>query len=160
MKEVYGYFITEHGEVFNKGGKLLNPSNNGRGYLILRLSFKGVRKTVSVHRLVATAYIPNPHSLPEVNHKDGNKLNNHKENLMWCSRAENIAHAYLMGLRSAIGTNNARCLTNEATVREICALLEKGLSASKIRDLGYKYNLVRKIKARKNWEHISNEYSF
>lgn len=160
MKEIYGYFITESGEVFNKHGKKLTPSDNGRGYLVLGLRCDGTRKTIGVHKLVALAYIDNPDNLPEVNHKDGNKLNNHRANLAWCTRAENIAHAYLIGLRSARGTDNARCLTDETTVKEICALLETGQSPSNIRDMGYKYDLVRKIKARTNWKHISKDYSF
>lgn len=54
-----------------------------------------------IHRLVALAFIPNPNGESDVNHKDGNKENIHVSNLEWCSRSENIAHAYRIGLREA-----------------------------------------------------------
>ena len=55
--------------------------------VILCKNYKTVARTV--HRLVANAFIPNPDNLPEVNHKDENKLNNHADNLEWCSSSYN-----------------------------------------------------------------------
>jgi hypothetical protein len=49
----------------------------------------GTKRRLYAHRLVAIAYIPNPNNLPEVNHKDGNKLNNNLENLEWMTHSEN-----------------------------------------------------------------------
>ena len=47
-----------------------------------------------VHRLIAITFIPNPDNLPEVDHKDKNKLNNNIENLCWCTRKDNLNHSY------------------------------------------------------------------
>lgn len=53
---------------------------------------------VAVHRLVAICFCPNPNGYLEVNHIDGNKLNNHASNLEWCTRLENVRHALRTGL--------------------------------------------------------------
>lgn len=62
----------------------------GNQYYIVGLRKNGKKKTPLVHRLIAQAFIPNPYNLPEVNHKDENKLNNHLDNLEWCTREYNI----------------------------------------------------------------------
>lgn len=84
------YEITKDGQVINKtNGHVLKPQPNGKGYL--RVSIGG--KLQFVHRLVATQYIPNPDNLDQVNHIDGNKLNNSVENLEWVSNQQNRDHA-------------------------------------------------------------------
>jgi len=68
---------------------------NKKGYCRVGLKRKGeCQGNYAVHRLVAEAFIPNPHNKPFINHKDGNKQNNHIENLEWCTKAENELHAY------------------------------------------------------------------
>lgn len=79
--------------------KILNPSKNNRGYLRVGLSAKGKVRYDSIHRLVAETFIENPKKMPEVNHIDGNKLNNNIENLEWVTKSENEKHAYKIGLR-------------------------------------------------------------
>jgi len=155
-----GYTVYENGDVYNKYGKKMASHDNGRGYQVVWLTLPERRKIFGVHRLVALCFIDNPEDLPEVNHIDGDKLNNHVSNLEWVTRGENIKHSFDNQLRSATGENNARCLTDESTVRKVCHLLESGLSSAKIRDLGYDYNLVRKIKIRQTWKHISVDYKF
>lgn len=56
------------------------------------------RKRISVHRAVAMAFLNNKNGYPDVNHKDGIKINNHVSNLEWCTRSYNQKHAYDMGL--------------------------------------------------------------
>ena len=87
------YQVSNFGRVKSiKFGKerILKPGKNAKGYLQVCLWKNGKGKTFRVNRLVAEAFLPNPDSLPEVNHKDENKLNNNAENLEWCNRKFNI----------------------------------------------------------------------
>lgn len=80
-------------------GKILSPFvDRKNGYLCVNLSRGGKYKIYRVHRLVAETFIPNPDHLPQVNHKDCNKMNNHIDNLEWCTQQENIRHAVRNGL--------------------------------------------------------------
>ena len=64
-------------------GKIRKTGDNGTGFLIIGLSKEGSIDYFLVHRLVAIAFIPNVEGLPDVDHKDFNKLNNYVENLEW-----------------------------------------------------------------------------
>lgn len=95
------YFISNLGNVknnkFNKEKKL-SKSKSTLGYEVVLLYKHGKRTLFYVHRLVAIAFIPNPENKPQVNHIDGNKLNNNVYNLEWNTAKENINHAYDIGL--------------------------------------------------------------
>lgn len=96
------YFITEDGKCYNsKTGKYLKGQENSRnGYFSYNLTLPdGSKKRCVAHRLVAVAYIPNPENLPQVNHIDGNKLNNSSDNLEWVTAEQNQQHAVATELR-------------------------------------------------------------
>lgn len=80
----------------------LSPSVKDDGYTSVKLFKDGRGYQKSVHRVVAEAYLPNPESKPQVNHKDLNKKNNDVSNLEWVTQGENLAHA----IRN--GTNKTR----------------------------------------------------
>lgn len=92
------YSITSDGRVLNSKNKEKAIHKSRDGYYKVNLYTNGHSTSKRVNRLVAEAFIPNPNNKPDVNHKDGNKLNNSYENLEWATRSENMRHAYDMGL--------------------------------------------------------------
>jgi hypothetical protein len=95
VKEYHGFFIFSNGIVINKFGKKISTHINNKGYETVRIYFEGKYRTTTIHILVAENFILNPENKPEVNHKDGIKLNNNYTNLEWVTHLENMQHAYL-----------------------------------------------------------------
>lgn len=95
------YDVSDDGQIKNnKTGRIMKTAINTRGYeqVCLRDDNK-TQHTVRVHRLVADAFLDGDKEHLDVNHIDGDKLNNRASNLEWCTRKENIAHAYDTGLK-------------------------------------------------------------
>ncbi len=105
IKDFEDYFITEDGDVIsfkkygNKSWRKLKPRIQKNGYVFVILSKNGKHFKKIIHRLVSLAFLPNPENKPQVNHIDGNKLNNHYTNLEWITASENILHAWNNGLK-------------------------------------------------------------
>jgi hypothetical protein len=91
--------ISNFGNMMSPLGESRKATKNDRGYYIFNVS--GCIKNQRLHRAVAELFLPNPNPdvFTDVNHKDGNKANNAVSNLEWCTRSENIQHAYNTGLR-------------------------------------------------------------
>lgn len=84
------YKIGNNGTLINiNTNKIIKPISVSHGYLLYHLSINGKRINKLVHRLVAEIFIENINNLPEVDHIDGNILNNNVSNLKWCTRTEN-----------------------------------------------------------------------
>jgi len=117
MKDISGYeglyAVTKDGRVWSypkpcssKNGMWLklqlftNRNNRGRPHVqyTVGLAKYGKRTTYLVHRLIAQAFLPNPKHKPQINHIDGNPLNNNISNLEWATAAENNQHSRKMGL--------------------------------------------------------------
>lgn len=101
------YFIREDGAFISlkrgekkilKGGITFDKTRKKEMYKNVCVYLNNKQISLNIHVLVAKAFVPNPDNKPEVNHKDGNKLNNHKDNLEWSTRAENAQHMYDNGL--------------------------------------------------------------
>ena len=96
-KEIEGfenYIICTDGTVHNKKGHNISSWKDNVGYLQVKLSKEGKWYYKRVHRLVAEAFIPNPHNLKQVNHIDGDKTNNEVSNLEWIDNKNNTQHGY------------------------------------------------------------------
>jgi hypothetical protein len=92
------YEISDAGRVRSIKNNIIRKDQTHRqGYKQIYLYKNGNRHYFLVHTLVATHYIPNTKNKPEVNHKDGNKANNHVSNLEWVTRSENMLHLYENG---------------------------------------------------------------
>lgn len=121
MIELYkNYYVTEEGFVYSLKSKkyLKNVLNTHRGYYKVSLMLSEGKRDIEVHRLVALAFIPNPENKPQVNHKDGNKLNNHVSNLEWVTDSENKSHGWTTGLyKSSINQRKAASITGSKTCR-------------------------------------------
>jgi len=88
-----------------------------------------------VHRLVAEAFIPNPNNYPQVNHLDGNKLNNNIDNLEWCTNSQNQIHARNIGLKHNI------CRINMEIANRIRELYKTGRYYQ--RELGIMFGITQ-----------------
>src|SRR5580765_393476 len=115
-------------EVSNLGRirKILPLLRDHNGYLAVQFydpAAKSRHRNVRVHQLVAEAFLPNPDHLPEVNHKNSNKLDSSAENLEWVTRMENQRHMIRSGLRrTARGETSGTSKLNNAQVIEIRSL--------------------------------------
>lgn len=92
-----------------KYGNILQKYINKEGYVFVRLNKNCKRTGLLLHRIVAKAFIPNPENKPQVNHIDGNKLNNNVDNLEWVTASENQKHSWnnnLMSNNTYIKFNN------------------------------------------------------
>lgn len=99
-----GYFITRAGRLYsNYAKKFLGGYVGENGYLYY--TFKDKSREYA-HRLVAKAFIPNPDSKPEVNHKDYDRLNNNDDNLEWVTTGENLKHAFEKEGRKVVASYN------------------------------------------------------
>ena len=95
-------------------------NKNGYCQVAVSLGSRGNLKVFRIHKAVAETFIPNPESKPEVNHKDGNKLNNSVNNLEWMTGSENLHHAYQNGLAKAkYGPDNHHAKLTEEDIRYI-----------------------------------------
>jgi len=89
-----GYYVSDDGKVWSeKSKRFLKSSLCNSGYKMISLCVNGMCKRMSIHRMVASAYIDNPENKRTVNHIDGDKTNNHVDNLEWATYKENSTHS-------------------------------------------------------------------
>lgn len=139
------YAVTKDGKVWNtKRHTFQKLNHNHRGYWQVKLCEKGKYKSFLVHRLVAEAYLEKPKGATIVNHKDGNKKNNHVDNLEWCTAQDNTDHAMLNG-------NFKAKLTPEDVTNIRKA---KGSYSEIAKQYGVSKRMVYLIVTRQSWKHL------
>lgn len=158
------YEISEDGQIWSNYKKgFLIPRADRDGYLQLALSggSRGKKIYVRIATLVAWEYLKPPPSTmldPTINHKDGNRLNNHYTNLEWMERGRNSSIRQNKG----VGSANHEAKLNESQVKEICELLINTNISYK--ELAEKYHISKStlssIKNQKIWKNITSKYDF
>lgn len=158
IKGFENYAVDNQGNVFSfpkktrKGIRVLKYNIVNHGYAMVDLCKDGRVKRFLVHRLIAETLLPNPNNKPQVNHKNGNKLDNRIENLEWNTRSENQKHAIEIGLRSAKGEKNSQSKLTRQEVLDIRKSKDKGSLLAK------KYNIshptICDIRKGRSWTHV------
>lgn len=119
-----------YNDSFLTSPKLAKLQTSTNGYLRVGLTAQGRRRFELVHRIVASAFIPNPLNYPFIDHIDCNKENNHKENLRWCTQSQNCLNpitrerssAAKKGKRSKWACRSVVCLKNGTLVKTYDAI--------------------------------------
>lgn len=158
------YFINEKGELFTENGtkQLKDCIKNGyvKNSLVLN---DGTNKSFFRHRLMMMCFEPKEDAnLYQVNHKDGNKLNNSLENLEWCTSQENRIHACQMGLAVSLkGESNPASKLKEEQILDIIQDLLHAVPYSVIMN---KYHCskstISAIKNKRNWRYLTEDIDF
>ena len=190
MKDIIGYeglyAVTEYGKVWSypkrvnsfKGSwmvqhEYVNTKRRIKPHVqyTVPLSKDGKRIRHQVHRLVAQTYIPNPENKPQVNHKDGNPLNNNVDNLEWATQSENMRHARdsgmlnqyteksmanrsLQGRKNQHNTVKARRMFTMEEVAEIKKTYSEGVKSARAiaKELGCSNNTISNICNNKTYQ--------
>jgi hypothetical protein len=158
IKGYENYAVDDKGNIYSlpkktrNGTRILKYNIAKTGYGLVDLCKEGKVKKFLVHRLIAQTLLLNPENKPQVNHKNGNKLDNRVENLEWNTRSENQKHSIQIGLRTTIGEKNSQSKLTEKDVLYIRNSKEKGSV------LAIKFNIshptICDIRKFRSWKHI------
>lgn len=153
IKDVYpGYEVSSIGRVRRVANQRVLKQSLSSGYR--RITLGNPEKNCYVHRLVANAFLDNPHAKREVNHKDGNRANNGVENLEWCTSSENSIHSYkVLGRRGShfgkYGSKSPWAKKVKQLSLEGVVITTYGSITDAARDLGlHTSNIVNSIKGK------------
>ena len=135
--------------------RILKPGVSASGYAVVNLQYLGKRLTTSVHRLVAIMWVREPKEFEQVNHIDGNKLNNKADNLEWVTASDNCKYNFTMlGKKARSGEDNNLTKLSREQVIEIKKLL-KTLKPSEVSKItGVNRKNISSIKCGRSWRHL------
>lgn len=162
-----GYAVDREGNVWSCNSQGLNKPFKkdwflkakkvvAHGYISCSLSFEDKAIYPKVHRLVALAFIPNPDSLPMVNHKNCIKNDNRSENLEWCNGVHNANHYLDKGMRNtARGTRIKNAKLNDQLVVDIFRMKREGLINKEIAKIvKIDRSDISRVLNRRTWSHV------
>ena len=146
-----------HGKFTKIGGYYLNKVLLKIGYYTVALTKEGKTTIHYLHRLLGEAFLPNPCNYPQINHKDGNKLNNKLSNLEWCTCSYNIIHALNCGLR--VSTRGSKIWSTKLNEKEVQNIREGRLNGRGVIEMAKEYSVDRStiysVLRRKNWKWVN-----
>lgn len=183
MKEIWksikgyeGYYeVSNHGNVRTVTRFISNSGKHGMwyksrslkfnvdkdGYNTVALQKDGKVKRVKVHRVVLSTFTDDNDM--QVNHIDGNKSNNHVNNLEWVTCSENIKHAFNIGLKTQVGSKNNCSKLTESIVIQICDFFKNTTFTNK--QIAEMFDIksdetIRRIRKRVSWTHVTYNIEF
>ena len=138
-----------------KPESILKLSIESNGYYQVWMAKSGDGKHYLVHRLVAKAFLENLENKKDVNHKNGNKLDNALDNLEWCTRSENIIHAFRNNFKKpSSGSKHGMSKLKEDDVLKIRELAGKYTKLELAEMFGVGRRSINNIVNYKSWTHI------
>lgn len=151
------YVNGPHGDRLMKG-RILKPISDGRGRIQIVLSKESIGYRFKIHRLVATYFLENTLNLPEVNHIDGDPLNNKLENLEWVDRKSNVTHAVNNNLYPQ-GERHYKSRITDKDVLEIRKIYSEGgiTQESLAKTFNVSRGLIKDVVNHKSWKHVGGE---
>ena len=153
IKRMYRVITNKRGHKLTIKELIIKQFMGCWGYPLVPLTVNGKQKSISVHRLVGRAFLPNPDGLRDINHKDFNKANNHVSNLEWLSHSANVKYSYDFGnVKRRVGELNGRARLTEAQVVHI---RKRELSYNGyVKLYGVGKSTVHGIVTGQTWKHI------
>lgn len=163
FNEVITSRVSNTGLATDAKGVPRNLADNGAGYLSVQVAawrdFNGRRKTKRdyIHRLVAKHFLDNPDNLPQVNHKDCDKSNNHVDNLEWISGSDNIKHAHEEGRMTKRSTNASIVILTKDQVIECYTRVKSGEGVAVVaRSMGKPRTTISSIMNKRSRRNITD----
>ena len=152
-------FIDKRGRRFHRSERYTIGYMTMDGYRKVQLLYSPTseRRVVGIHRLVAEAFVRGMADGLEVNHKDGNKENNTPENLEWCTKSENIKHAWRTGIRVCMvrGEANGFAKLTEAKVIRMRERYAAGETVKTVADrFGASIMNTHRVVTGETWKHV------